>query len=129
MISMSAVEAFIHFVNGVLTPARAERYQALAMSAKGRSKIIDGLSSHHFARGVRPDARRDRTLLARVRAQPCYVWSSEYYDHGYIARFESVQSAYEEHADDEDWLIVTEDGAYGVYRPERYDDGLVLAAV
>jgi hypothetical protein len=120
---MEPAEAWRKFVVGVLVPSKAERLASLIQTRRGQLKALDALS-HDFHQAVRADVsvpRRD--LFWQL---PCLVFQPP---STFGAPRPSFASAYEELSTEDGWLVVSEDGRFGIYRPEgRWDDERTLAA-
>ena len=113
---MKPEEAFAKFVRGALAPAKAERYLALHGSKKGKAKILADLY-HGFEDAIRPEVVRAGETQG---TDACFVFAET---QGFGVEYSHVGEALDALALDDGWLIVTQDGTMGVYRPEsRWDD-------
>ena len=118
---MNNVEAVKRFITGVLEKNRAARLCALVSTSKGERKFLRELSHGIEA----PAARSDRmTSLRMCDSMPCYLyWERE----GFGAAKASVGEAYNVLSVEDSWLIVSQDGTFGIYRPEaRWDDEVAI---
>src|SRR5262245_34150804 len=114
---MSAVDAFVTFVERALLPAPARRFAALAPSKQGQRKILEALC-HEFEPAVRPTATR-QTVEASLMDEPCFMFRD---GDGFGVEFATVRRAYDHLSLVDGWLILLLDGSAGIYRPEaRWD--------
>ncbi|HEX6811002.1 MAG TPA: hypothetical protein VF384_05195 [Planctomycetota bacterium] len=114
---MEATVAFVHFVERVLAPAKAQRFAALAEKAKGQKKILKSLY-HEFGSAIRGNAT-GKQPYDRVWDQPCFVFAD---GQGFGVAYASVREAYETVAFRDGWLILLQDGSAGIHRAEgRWD--------
>ena len=121
---MNEIEAIKAFINTVATSKKARRYLELVDSTKGRKRFLNELH-HCFDDALREDLQliNDRSKCNKM---PCYIY---FYRMGFGTPAESFSQAYEELASDDSWVIVTQDGSYGVYRPEANWDGEILVRI
>lgn len=114
---MSADEAFISFARNVLVLEKARRYEALIATPRGRKKFL-GCLYHDFDDAILPACERGNDYMA-ILGFACFVF---FEPEGFGAAFASVENAYNKLSDRDGWLILTDDGSAGVYRPEnRWD--------
>jgi hypothetical protein len=120
---MSALEAFVKFVNHALSQEKAERFIALSETKNGQRKILDGLN-HQFESAILPGAIRQNNY-DKFWKIPCYVFYSPL---GFGVEFNSVREAYNQLSISDGWLILLQDASAGIHRPEaRWDDEKLIA--
>jgi len=120
---MEAPDALRKFVVSVLVPAKAQRIQSLIQTRRGQMKALDSLS-HDLKSAVRADLPTpERSSFWQL---PCFLFRAP---KTFGARWPSFEAAYEGLSTEDSWLLISEDGRFGVYRPEgRWDGERAFAA-
>lgn len=114
---MNEIEAFSSFVSKALENEKSRRYLSLAGTKKGKKKILDDLC-HGFESAILNKNIVDSD--SGYSSKACYLYSGPT---GFGIRYDTVLSAYEDVSMDDSWLIISDDGRYGIHRPEsRWDD-------
>jgi hypothetical protein len=121
---MDAPQAFTQFVQNCLSPEKAKRFTALAVSKQGQRKILESLY-HQFESAIRPDAVQ-RGGYDQLWESPCYAFHQPL---GFGVEFASLREAYDQLSIEDGWLILLQDASAGIHRPEaRWDDEKLIAA-
>jgi hypothetical protein len=113
---------FSTFLNGAVQKQRRERYIGLLSNTKRHSKFLASLD-HDLERDINTGKVVEK-LSDPEWTSPCVVYSSQ----GVFGKYdESIKLAYESAPWEGGWLIISETGAFGVYRPEgKMDDELYI---
>ena len=110
---MNEIEAIKAFIKSVATASKARRYVELVNSAKGQKKFLAEL--HHGLHSSLLDNLRTIKDKSKCNKLPCYIYSEQ---KGFGVPVTTFSEAYGELSSDDGWVIVSQDGSYGAYRPE-----------
>ena len=101
---------------------KARRLLALIETKKGQKKFLRELY-HGFQEAVRDDLAF-QSSYDEYWDLPCFVFHES---KGFGLAVSSFVKAYKQLSLDEGWLIISQDGSIGVYRPEaRWDDEVLI---
>jgi len=110
------------FIKGAVQKHKQERYIGFLSSKKRQLKLLASLD-HDLARDLNSNKEVDGLSESEWKS-PCVLYSNQ----GAFGKLHvSIKRVYEELPWEGGWLIISECGEFGVYRPEgRIDDELFI---
>ena len=119
---MESTEYLAKFIRKVVNKQKKERYVGYLTSNKGKIKFLAALD-HDLERDI------EKRKVVKELSENDWSMSGVFYSSNgsFGVHSETIKEAYENAPWEGGWLILSETGRYGVYRPEgKMDDELYI---